>query len=43
MTWHLITPALLVGIALALTAGPLGCLVVWKKLAYFGDALAHSA
>lgn len=23
--------------------GPLGCFVVWRRMAYFGDALAHSA
>lgn len=31
------------GIGLALLAGPLGCLVVWRRMAYFGDTLAHSA
>jgi zinc transport system permease protein len=35
--------ALLAGLALALIAGPLGCFVVWQRLAYFGDTLAHSA
>ena len=35
--------ALLAGIALALVAGPLGCVVVWRRMAYFGDTLAHSA
>ncbi len=35
--------ALLAGIALALVAGPLGCIVVWRRMAYFGDTLAHSA
>lgn len=35
--------ALLAGIALALAAGPLGCFVVWRRMAYFGDALAHTA
>ena len=28
---------------MALVAGPLGCLVVWRRLAYFGDAIAHAA
>ena len=28
---------------LALLTGPLGCLVVWQRMAYFGDTLAHSA
>lgn len=35
--------AMLAGIALALVAGPLGCVVVWRRMAYFGDTLAHSA
>jgi zinc transport system permease protein len=35
--------ALLAGGAVALAAGPLGCFVVWRRMAYFGDALAHSA
>lgn len=35
--------ALLSGIGVALAAGPLGALVVWRRMAYFGDTLAHSA
>ncbi|GGD38593.1 metal ABC transporter permease [Aureimonas glaciei] len=35
--------AVLAGIGLALTTGPLGCFVVWRKMAYFGDTMAHSA
>ncbi|SJZ88082.1 zinc transport system permease protein [Consotaella salsifontis] len=35
--------ALLAGIGVALTAGPLGCFVVWRKMAYLGDTMAHSA
>ncbi len=35
--------ALLGGIGVAVIAGPLGCFVVWRRMAYFGDALAHSA
>ena len=35
--------ALLSGLAVALVAGPLGCFVVWRRMAYFGDTLAHSA
>lgn len=35
--------ATLAGLAIALAAAPLGCFVVWRKLAYFGDATAHSA
>lgn len=35
--------ALLAGVAVALATGPLGSFIVWKKMAFFGDALAHSA
>lgn len=35
--------ALLAGWALALAAGPLGTVVMWRRMAYFGDSLAHSA
>jgi len=35
--------ALLGGIGVAVIAGPLGSFVVWRRMAYFGDTLAHSA
>lgn len=35
--------ALIGGIGVALVAGPFGAFVVWRRLAYFGDTLAHSA
>ena len=35
--------ATLAAIGLALAAGPLGCFVVWRRMAYFGDATAHAA
>lgn len=35
--------ALAAGIGVALAAGPLGSIVVWRRMAYFGDALSHSA
>lgn len=35
--------ALIGGLGVALVAGPLGCFVVWRRMAYFGDTLAHSA
>lgn len=35
--------ALLAGMSLAAIAGPLGCFVVWRRMSYFGDTLAHSA
>jgi len=35
--------AALAGIGVALLAGPLGCFVVWRRMAYFGDTVAHAA
>ncbi len=35
--------ALLGGVGVALVAGPLGAFIVWRRMAYFGDTLAHSA
>lgn len=35
--------ALVAGLGLAVLAGPLGSFVVWRRMAYFGDTLAHSA
>ena len=35
--------ALLAGIGVALVAGPLGCFIVWRRMAYFGDTLSHAA
>ena len=35
--------ALAAGLGVALVAGPLGSFVVWRRMAYFGDTLAHSA
>jgi len=35
--------AVLAGLVLAVVAGPLGCFIVWRRMAYFGDTLAHSA
>lgn len=40
---ELLLKAVLAGSLIALFTGPLGCLVVWRRLAFFGDALAHSA
>jgi zinc transport system permease protein len=37
------TRALIGGIGVALVAGPLGCFIIWRRLAYFGDTLSHSA
>ena len=35
--------ALAAGILLAIMAGPLGSFVVWRRMAFFGDTLAHGA
>jgi zinc transport system permease protein len=35
--------AALAGVAVALAAGPLGSFVVWRRMAYFGDATSHAA
>ena len=37
------TRAMLAGVGVAFAAAPLGCFVVWRRLAYFGDATAHAA
>jgi zinc transport system permease protein len=42
--WHeFLLRAWLGGIGVAAVAGPLGCFVVWRRMAYFGDTLAHGA
>lgn len=33
----------LAGIGVALAAAPLGCFIVWRRMAFFGDATAHAA
>jgi len=35
--------AIVAGLLVVLVSGPLGCVVVWRRMAYFGDTLAHSA
>ncbi|NPD15169.1 iron chelate uptake ABC transporter family permease subunit [Xinfangfangia sp. D13-10-4-6] len=39
----LVTRATLAGAGLSLATGPLGCFVIWRRMAYFGDATAHAA
>lgn len=34
--------ALMAGLGIALVAGPVGCFIVWRRMAYFGETLAHS-
>ncbi|MGR3484333.1 MAG: metal ABC transporter permease [Paracoccaceae bacterium] len=38
-----LTRAALAGLGVALAAAPLGCVVTWRRMAYFGDATAHAA
>lgn len=42
-TIELFWPALAGGLLTALVCGPLGSLLVWRRLAYFGDSLSHAA
>lgn len=35
--------ALIAGAGVAAVTGPLGCFIVWRRLAYFGDTLSHAA
>lgn len=35
--------AILIGIGLVCAMCPLGCIVLWKRLSYFGDAIAHAS
>ncbi|MCY4328017.1 MAG: metal ABC transporter permease, partial [Rhodobacteraceae bacterium] len=35
--------AALAGVGVAIASAPLGCFVVWRRMAYFGDATAHAA
>ncbi|MEH6344620.1 MAG: zinc ABC transporter permease subunit ZnuB [Bermanella sp.] len=41
MSW--LIDSLLAGWLLSLMSGPLGSFIVWRRMAYFGDTLAHSA
>ncbi|KAB8307898.1 zinc ABC transporter permease subunit ZnuB [Erwinia endophytica] len=40
---ELLLPGWLAGTLLALAAGPLGSFVVWRRMSYFGDTLAHAS
>lgn len=35
--------ALVAGIGVALVAGPLGCFIVWRRMAFFGATMSHAA
>jgi len=48
MSWTVIMDefllrAAMAGIGVAMIAGALGCFLVWRRTAFFGDTLAHSA
>ena len=34
---------LLGGVGVAIVTGPVGCFIVWRKMAYFGDSMSHTA
>jgi len=38
-----VTRAILAGLMVAVVAGPLGAFMVWRRMAYFGDTVSHSA
>lgn len=40
---ELLLPGWTGGVMLALAAGPLGSFVVWRRMSYFGDTLAHAS
>lgn len=39
----IITQTIFAGIGIAISAAILGCFVVWRKMSYFADSLAHSS
>ena len=42
LSWlAIIAPAWIAGSLLGLLSAPLGCLVLWRRMAFFADALAH--
>lgn len=43
MIFELLLPSLLAGLLIALSSGALGCFVIWRRMAFFSDTLAHSA
>lgn len=39
----ILLPAWIAGMVLSLATGPLGAFVVWRRMSYFGDTLAHAS
>ena len=40
---HFFIRALIAGLGVAAIAGPIGCFIVWRRMAYFGETLAHAS
>ncbi|SNC58447.1 zinc ABC transporter permease subunit ZnuB [Sodalis endosymbiont of Henestaris halophilus] len=40
---ELLLPSWFAGVLLSLAAGPLGSFMIWRKMSYFGDTLAHAS
>lgn len=43
LTSDFVVYALAAGLSLAMISGPLGAFIVWRRMSYFGDTLAHSS
>lgn len=43
MFYDFIYRAIFAAIGLSIISGPFGCLLVWRRMSYFGDTMAHSA
>lgn len=42
MQLDFLTRAILAGVGIAMVAGPLGSIIVWRRMANFGDAMGHT-
>jgi zinc transport system permease protein len=42
MQLDFMTRGVLAGVGIAIVAGPLGCVMMWRRMSNFGDTLAHS-
>ena len=40
---EIIWRAILASLAVAIVAGPVGCFIVWRRMAFFGHAVSHAA
>ena len=39
---NILINSIIAGFGISIIAAILGCFVIWRKMAYFGDSLAHS-